>query len=455
MRKLIPFVFILLAACTPSGPLEYASRAAALPDTLPPMKTFATAPVTAPQRSNHDIARDFLDLTFRMESGRLLPYMTRFEEPITVRVEGKAPASLQHDLTKLLLRLRNEAKIDIRQTNKAEANITISVISRKTLQRSVPTAACFVVPVAQSWSEFRKLRRTAAVDWARLQKREKIGIFLPGDVSPQEIRDCLHEELAQAIGPLNDLYRLPDSVFNDDNIHTVLTGFDMMILRAYYAPELGNGMRREDVSRALPAVLARIHPQGIGRPSDQHPVTARKWIEAIEGALGPRKSSSQRRDSAARALTIARNSGWTDPRRGYSHFLVARLSAATESESALSNYLAADQIYSSDPKTRLHAAHVAVNLIAHKISAGDGQEAITMINSHIPVVQRSENANLLATLLMLKAQALEIEGRSAEAQTVRLDSLGWARYGFGSERDVRARLTEITALTPVVGRRGG
>jgi len=34
--------------------------------------------------------------------------------------------------------------------------------------------------------------------------------------SPQEVRDCLHEELAQALGPLNDLYRLPDSVFNDD-----------------------------------------------------------------------------------------------------------------------------------------------------------------------------------------------------------------------------------------------
>ena len=56
---------------------------------------------------------------------------------------------------------------------------------------------------------------------------------------------------------------------------------------------------------------------------------------------------------------------------------------------------------------------------------------------------------------MLKAEALELEGRRAEAQAVRLDSLGWARYGFGSERDVRTRLNEITALTPVLGRSGG
>ncbi|MEL7212192.1 MAG: DUF2927 domain-containing protein [Pseudomonadota bacterium] len=454
-RRLFPLSIMFLTACMPSGSMEYTSRASALPDSLPPMKTFASAPVTAPQRSNQDIGRDFLDLTFRMESGRLLPYMTRFEGPITVRVAGEAPPSLQHDLTKLLARLRNEAQIDIRQTTRADANITVNVITRKTLQGSVPAAACFVVPHVQSWAEFRKLRRTASVDWARLKVRDKVGIFMPGDVSPQEIRDCLHEELAQALGPLNDLYRLPDSIFNDDNIHTVLTGFDMMILRAYYAPELRNGMTREGVARVLPQVLARINPGGVGRASDPRPITARSWIEAIEGALAPRASMSQRRSQAAKALSIAQNAGWTGPRRGYSHFLVARLATAADSDYALSNYLAADGYYRSDPKTRLHAAHVAVNLIAYKISAGEGLEAITMINSHIPVVRRSENANLLATLLMLKAEALEIEGRRAEAQAVRLDSLGWARYGFGSERDVRTRLNEITALTPVLGRSGG
>jgi hypothetical protein len=31
---------------------------------------------------------------------------------------------------------------------------------------------------------------------------------------------------------------------------------------------------------------------------------------------------------------------------------------------------------------------------------------------------------------------------------VRLDSLGWARYGFGSEAEVGARLIEIAAIAP-------
>ena len=57
-----------------------------------------------------------------------------------------------------------------------------------------------------------------------MRERQRVAVFLPADAAPQELRDCLHEEIAQALGPLNDLYRLPDSIFNDDNVHTVLTG---------------------------------------------------------------------------------------------------------------------------------------------------------------------------------------------------------------------------------------
>ena len=79
------------------------------------------------------------------------------------------------------------------------------------------------------------------------------------------MRDCLHEELAQALGPLNDLYRLSDSVFNDDNMHTVLTGFDMLILRVFYSPALRSGMTRAEVAARLPAILAQLNPAGQSR----------------------------------------------------------------------------------------------------------------------------------------------------------------------------------------------
>jgi hypothetical protein len=60
---------------------------------------------------------------------------------------------------------------------------------------------------------------------------------------------------------------------------------------------------------------------------------------------------------------------------------------------------------------------------------------------------RSENAALLSTLLLIQAEALDQLNRSAEARLLRLDSLGWGRYGFGTNSQMGARLSEIAALT--------
>ncbi|MBV1926458.1 MAG: ATP-dependent transcriptional regulator, partial [Rhodobacteraceae bacterium] len=66
----------------------------------------------------------------------------------------------------------------------------------------------------------------------------------------------------------------------------------------------------------------------------------------------------------------------------------------------------------------------------------------------LPVAQRAENASLLATLLLLQAEAYDLVGQTDKARAVRLDSLGWARYGFGSDWSVKAKMREIAALNP-------
>ena len=81
-------------------------------------------------------------------------------------------------------------------------------------------------------------------------------------------------------------------------------------------------------------------------------------------------------------------------------------------------------------------------------SSGQLDVAIRLTDEGIPAARSSSNAALLATLLMIKAEALQASGRDEEARRIRLDSLGWGRYGFGSERNVRTRLNEIKALAP-------
>ncbi len=444
MFRILFVLFLAVSACAPAPVTELPGRA--MPD-LPPMKTFSASRITPPARSNAAIAQDFMDLTFRMESGRRVPRLTRFAEPITVRILGAAPPSLDRDLTELLARLRREARIDIRRASAGQpANITIQARRRAELQQIVPTAACFVAPRVTSWTEYGLARRSATVDWTTLERRETAAVFLPSDVSPQEARDCLHEELAQALGPLNDLYRLPDSIFNDDNLHTILTGFDMLILRLYYTPDLANGMTAEQVAARLPGLLARMNPAGQRRSTAPVIDTPRAWIEEMETALGPGTAASRRRAAAARAVDIARRLNLTDGRLGFSLFALGRLSLAVDGNAALDAFVRADQVYAATPGTEVQRAHVAMHLAAFALSSGQPAMALSLVNTHLAPAVASENAALLASMLMIKAEALDALGRASEARAVRLDSLGWARYGFGRNSEVRARLNEIAAL---------
>jgi hypothetical protein len=275
-----------------------------------------------------------------------------------------------------------------------------------------------------------------------------MSIFIPGDVSPQEVRDCLHEEMAQAIGPLNDLYRLTDSVFNDDNFHTVLTGFDMLILRAYYDRSLQSGMSRDLVANRLPAILARINPRGEGIGHVRREATTRDWIDAIETALGPRTAPNRRRSAAAKAVEIARAQGWNDNRLAFALYALGRLSLGTDTDLALASFLQAGKIYSQSRDTRIQEAHIGMQLAAFALSAGQPDLAADLVDRHEPSVREAQNAALLASLLLVRSEALAMLGRDEEARSVRLDSLGWARYGFGSERNVMLRASEISSLAP-------
>ncbi len=437
----------LVASCSPMAQSTPPTRAATV-STMPAMRGFSDGTVVPVTRSNPEMVQDFLDLTFRLESGRALAGMSRFEGPITVRVAPGAPATLSPDLDALLGRLRKEAGIDITRTSATQASITVEAVPQKALQRAVPKAACFVVPRVQDWAEFTKLRKTPAVDWSTLKVRTHATIFIPSDAAPQEIRDCLHEELAQALGPLNDLYRLPDSVFNDDNIHAVLTGFDMLMLRTTYAPELHSGMSRQQASSVIAPLLARLNPRGERRGNGVFPDTSRDWIEAMETALTNGSSPSVRRQSVERAVKIARQFRWGGPREGFSYYALGRLQVGFDSTAALAAFNTADAIYGTSPLMQIHSAHIAVQKAAFTLSAGDALGTIKLADGAIPVAARHQNAALLATLMMFKAEALDMQGDSVAAEAVRVDSLGWARYGFGSDANVRARLAEVKGLRP-------
>ncbi len=446
MRRFLCLAVIALASC--AGP-DAPSRDRAADPALPPMQQFPPTRATPPSRPNAEMVQDFIDLSFSLETGRPVPVFTRFEGPIRVRMTGAAPPTAPRDLGRLLARLRSEAGLPISAARPDEpAEITVEFLPRRVMQRLVPRAACFVAPRVSSWEGYRRAAR-ADLDWTTLDTRDQAAIFVPNDTAPQEIRDCLHEELAQALGPLNDLYRLPDSVFNDDNIHTVLTGFDMLMLRATYAPELHSGMTPEAVGLRLPAILARLNPRGERGPAPRPDPTPRAYVKAIETALGPGTSAAGRRDAAAAAVKIAESRSWSDARAGFAWLALGRLSLGRDRDTARLAFARAAEIYESRPELALQSAHADMQLAAFALAAGDADAALALTSRALPLAAQAENAALLASLLMVRAEALDLTGRPSEARAVRLDSLGWARYGFGPDAEVRARLLDIAALSPM------
>jgi hypothetical protein len=406
------------------------------------MKTFASSPASPPSRSNVAIVQDFLDLSFRLESGRPLDAFSRFTAPMRVRLAGDVPPTAGKDLAGLVARLRTEAGLPIAMVEAGdEASITVEFLPRRSLHARARDAACFVAPRISSWAEYRRAG-AARLDWATFTYRDQVAVFIPSDTSPQEIRDCLHEEISQALGPLNDLFRLPDSIFNDDNIHGVLTGFDMLVLRATYAPELTPGMSEAEVSARLPGIIARLNPGG-AFPGSPIPPTPRVFRDAVTRALGPGNAPAGRHVAARQALAIAEV--WQDCRTGFAWLTLGRVTPRSDPTSARSAFVNSAAIYRANG-LRLHAAFADLQRAMFALSDGAWADALDLARSAEPAARAGQNASILAGLLMVEAAALDRSGRPDEARAVRLDSLGWARYGMASDAEVRRRLATIDYL---------
>ena len=444
----------MVASCAPvpSSLTDAANQAGTTAITLPAMKRFdGTLPRPVPMPSNAQLARDFLDLSLQLESGRILPVFTRFEGPVTVAVRGDAPDTLAADLDDLLVRLRREARIDISRAKEGRAaSITIEALPRRELQRLVPQAACFVVPNVENWEDYLSKRRSRVTDWGALTVRTRAAVFLPSDVSPQEIRDCLHEEIAQALGPLNDLYRLPFSVFNDDNLHTILTSYDMAILRITYDQKLTSGMDVSDVSTALPAIVARVNQRGVRGQEPLARDSTDAWMRAINRSLQAGLPARLRVSAAGRAVDLARDAEWGDTRLGYSLLSFGRAALGIQPENAIAAIVEAAFVFRDAYGEDVHTAHAIVQPAAFALTSGQPDVTLRLVEGAMPAAQKGQNAALLSTLLLLRAEALAATGRVSEAFAVREEGKAWALYGFGSAAEVRRHVAEVAALRPGV-----
>jgi hypothetical protein len=144
------------------------------------------------------------------------------------------------------------------------------------------------------------------------------------------------------------------------------------------------------------------------------------WTRAIETALGKTGSLAARKASAERALALAQSAGWQDGRTAFSHFAVGRLLGRVSDPGARWMPLTGRR---SIPGCRGASCRWPISTCNWPRWRWPGlsEDAVRLADRAIPVVRRHENA-LLATLMLIKAEALEQLGETAGAAALRLDS---------------------------------
>ncbi len=89
-----------------------------------------------------------------------------------------------------------------------------------------------------------------------------MGVVLIKRKIPENLLEtCIEEELAQAMGLLNDDENVRPSIFNDDQEFALLTRHDELLLRILYDRRLAPGMSPETAMPIVDQIVAELMPE--------------------------------------------------------------------------------------------------------------------------------------------------------------------------------------------------
>lgn len=230
--------------------------------TLVPAASAVSAPAAGgvASGSGQGLAQLFTQLTHGVERDIARPHLVRYETPVTIALEGPGADGYERFVSDYADRLRRNSGVDIGLGGRA-ANLHVRFVGQGFFSVA-PNVACLVAPGNVRWQELAaNPRRYDIHATARMTSMEHMTVFIPASSPRRRTESCLLEEIAQALGPANDLRRFGDTIFNDDDVHMWPTEFDYLMLRVLYSPELRTGMSRAESEQAALRVIERVAGQ--------------------------------------------------------------------------------------------------------------------------------------------------------------------------------------------------
>ena len=304
LRLLILLPALILSACAErTQPFQTTSR--------PIDATFASAvPAGKTDYANDSLADVFTILTHDMEWGASRPNLVRFEGKVRVAMVGEGSNRYQVFLAEFLRRLRKEAAIDIQVSAPKDADLLVRFVPGPDFTNRT-NAQCIVVNGHPSWTALKADASAHGADaFERNKTLEKASAIIPNTLEPYKIRECILEEVSQALGTANDLYALGDTIFNDDDGHTWPTRLDYLMLRVLYDRRLETGLSRSQTkSRAL-EVLSDLNPAGNIADAPRLPMiqqqTFLNWRNRLHQLISDQDDLETRLEGAEKLLVDAK-----------------------------------------------------------------------------------------------------------------------------------------------------
>lgn len=390
---------------------------------------------------NQSLADLFVLLTHGLENGDYRKTLQRFEEPVNIGMTGPGAGSYLPFLENLVGQIRTNARVPIK-TGPPPYNLLVRFVpGEEFLPRT--SNQCVVIFGQPDWKAYvadpERFNGRAAKS---LERQTTMSVFIPDTIEPYKVRECLLEEVTQALGTANDLYGLSTSIFNDDNAHTWPTRLDYLMLRVLYDPDMHSGLSRAETRKRAIAVLDRINPQGRnGIPLP--PIRQQKfrtWRRALLGQgriENPSVALAQARKLAMFAHQIAPGSAY-DCTGATFNASVARDHGAPDQETLIGQAI--------DICTKVHGAgDIRVAQLRLKRS-------YVLLDEHRYAEARSEVEAILPTLL-----AHAVDGSVAAAYIVQTAAAwrmndpdwngeilkraaAWSAFAYGDDHELTRKL---------------
>lgn len=384
--------------------------------------------------SARTLAADLTQIAFRSESRKIIAKPLRWRGPIRIATVGDGFAPYRRDLEDLVARLSAASPhldLAVDAANDAEtAQIILREASRTDIMALNPTALCVFTPFRGDIGSYRARREENPVDWSNVEISKAVTIYIPDNAAPAEMRSCLAEEITQALGLRNDLFRLEDTIFNDDNAHSQPTATDLLMLRALYDPAMDGVEVQTAFERIARETLTGL-TTGESRRS-WRPVSDRAF-QAAYLKTDKAKTTVAFRAGAAEMREVVEAFPANDHRNGVA--LVVEgvgFVKAKRYDSAVKSFAAAKRRFAGGLGAEsLRAANAGRRMGEALFFAKRYAEAIAELESVAPILAAHAKSRELAQALRFTALSHARLDRNDKGRRAARQAIDWAAYAFG------------------------